>query len=329
MCAAGPSRWVIHCAGVNRGADIDVDAGNVEPARRLLGALRTLDRPTRVVYANTIHSRRRGTYGESKRQAAEILRQAPGGLSDVVLPNLFGEHCRPHYNSFVATFCSEVALGRAPAVVRDHEVPLLHAQGAAEILLNEVSATASRTVSPAGKPTRVPDVLRILREFDAVYRTGQVPDISSRFRVQLFNTYRSYLFPSCYPIRVPTQPDSRGALIECVRTGEAGGQAFVSSTMPGARRGEHVHLRKFERFLVVDGEAEISLRRLFTDEVVRFRVDGKLPVIVDMPTMWTHNISNVGARPVTTFFWVNELFSAADADTFPCPVEDGRAEAAA
>ena len=83
-------------------------------------------------------------------------------------------------------------------------------------------------------------------------------------------------------------------LVETVRSHGGTGQAFVSSTVPGAMRGDHWHLRKIERFMVVRGEAEIALRRLFHDDVVTFRVSGSEPGFVDMPTMWAHNIRNVG-----------------------------------
>jgi UDP-2-acetamido-2,6-beta-L-arabino-hexul-4-ose reductase len=168
-------------------------------------------------------------------------------------------------------------------------------------------------------------VLRLLRDFDAVYRTGELPELTDQFRVSLFNTYRSFLFPGRYPIAMTPRSDQRGTLVECVRTPAAGGQAFVSTTVAGAVRGEHLHLRKFERFLVIEGEAEIALRRLFTKEVVRFAVSGDRPSVVDMPTMWVHNLTNVGARPVTTFFWANEPFSPDDPDTFACGVDTAEA----
>lgn len=47
---------------------------------------------------------------------------------------------------------------------------------------------------------------------------------------------------------------------------------FYSSTNPGFTRGQHWHRRKVERFLVLRGQAEIRLRKLFTDEVVTFPV---------------------------------------------------------
>jgi UDP-2-acetamido-2,6-beta-L-arabino-hexul-4-ose reductase len=314
---------VVHCAGVNRGTDAEVAEGNLALAQTLARAVRRAERPVRVVYANSTHARAGTVYGTAKREAAAVLAAATPDFSNVVLPNLYGEHGRPHYNSFVATFCHEVAAGRSPTTVRDREIDLMHAQEAAGILLDEAAASGQRDVEAKAEAATVAEVLRMLTDAEAVYRRGELPDIADSFRARLFNTYRSHLFPARYPIGLPAHADARGVLVECVRTGYAGGQAFISSTRPGAVRGDHVHLRKFERFVVVDGEVRIALRRLFTDDVVRFQVNGERPVAVDMPTMWTHNLTNVGSRPATVFFWSNELYRPDDPDTFPNAVEHG------
>lgn len=313
---------VLHCAGTNRGTDREVTEGNLLAAHQLAEALQKAGHPVRVVYANSIHACGNTAYGIAKRKAGELLAgtsSGRAGLSDVRLPNLFGEHGRPHYNSFVATFCHEIAAGREVEVT-DREVPLLHVQDAADALIREASANGHRFVEPDAPPVRVSALLCLLKEFEQVYATGEIPDITGHLRSRLFNTYRSYLFPTRYPIAASPRTDARGTLIECVRASTTGGQSFASSTVPQAVRGEHVHLRKFERFTVLDGEAEISLRRLFSDEVVTFRVSGAEPVAVDMPTMWAHNLTNIGAKPLITFFWTNEVFQADDPDTFPCPV---------
>lgn len=310
---------ILHCAGVNRGADVTV--GNIGLASRVVEVVRHLRRPPRLVYANSVQASGDSEYGAAKRRASEILAGAAAAYSDVLLPNLFGEHGRPNYNSFVATFCADVAAGRMPQNVADRQIDLLSVQDAAQLLLTEAgTGTGLRTVQPPGTPVSVSLVLRLLREFDAVYRSGDLPELSDRFKTRLFNTYRSFLFPRRYPIVKPAHTDLRGTLVECVRAG-SGGQAFVSTTKPGVTRGNHFHLRKFERFMVVDGSAEIALRRMFTNEIVRFRVDGQSPGFVDIPTMWTHNITAVGDRPAVTFFWSNEQFDPADPDTFACSVE--------
>jgi UDP-2-acetamido-2,6-beta-L-arabino-hexul-4-ose reductase len=309
---------VVHCAGVSRGAA--VFQHNRDLADRLVSAIGRLSEPPGIVYANSVHTRGDGEYGAAKHRAGEILREATPNYCDVILPNLFGEHGRPRYNSFVSTFCAEVALGEHPVVSDDREIPLLAAQDAADRMIREAAGSGHRTVEPRGEPVTIAGVLALLHEFEAVYRTGELPDLSDRFRARLFSTYRSYLFPTRYPIPCVPHTDSRGTLIECARVA-TGGQAFVSSTQPGATRGEHVHLRKFERFLVIAGSAEIALRRLFTTEVIRFHVDGAKPALIDMPAMWAHRITAVGPTPVTTFFWCNERYETDDPDTFSCAVD--------
>jgi UDP-2-acetamido-2,6-beta-L-arabino-hexul-4-ose reductase len=42
-----------------------------------------------------------------------------------------------------------------------------------------------------------------------------------------------------------------------------------------------------------------------------------------MPTMWVHNITNVGDGELLTLFYANELYDPARADTHPEPVGPG------
>lgn len=314
---------VVHVAGVNRGDDTDVEQGNVRLARDLAAALPGASAGVRVVYADSIQAGNGTPYGTGKATAAEVLAHATaqvgGSMCDVLLPNLFGEHGRPAYNSFVATFVHEVLQDRAPAV-EDREITLLHAQGAAQALVEALGPQVGGRAEPAGTPTTVADVLVTLQRLDAVYRTGDMPALTTPLDRDLFNTLRAASFSERQPIRLTPRSDARGHLVEVVRAHGGEGQTFVSSTRPGVTRGEHFHLRKVERFVVVGGEARISLRRVFDRAVVSFDVDGTDPVAIDMPTGWAHNITNVGQGDLTTLFWTNELFDPAAPDTWPEPV---------
>lgn len=311
---------VIHVAGVNRAEDpADVEHGNVAIAEMLRAAL--ADRPVHVVYANSVQAEADNPYGRGKAKAADILRRCPGTLADVRLPNLFGEHGRPGYNSFVATFADAVAHGRRPTVTGDRQIALLHAQDAAEVLLQAAEKPTDAQWTPSGERHGISEVLELMETFHALYaKTGELPALSTRFRRDLFNTYRAALWPDAYPFHPRLNSDARGDLIEVFRSHGGTGQGYLSSTKPGQTRGEHYHLRKVERFVVFSGEAEIAVRRLFSDEVVRLRVSGARPSIVDMPTMWTHNIRNVGDSDVITAFWSDQLLDPADPDQYPLKV---------
>ena len=312
---------VIHIAGVNRGDDDEVVDDNVRLAEDVAAAVRETGRPVRVVYANSIQSGNGTAYGTGKERAAEVLRDLESSGSTVVdvrLPNIFGEHGRPRYNSFVATFVHAVAAGETPQV-SDRPVELLHAQGAAQCLIDGLTADAVR-LDPRGVTVGVAEVLDLLHGFRASYATGEFPDLSTPFRVQLFNCYRAALFPAHYPIALQPHTDARGTFVETVRSRGGEGQTSISTTVPGVTRGEHYHLEKIERFAVVSGRATIALRRMFTDEVVEFDVDGARPCAVDMPVGWAHNITNTGDDILLTQFWSHELFRPDAPDTFPHPV---------
>lgn len=314
---------VYHLAGVNRAAsDREVEEGNVELAEATVKAL--AGRPAHIVYADTIHADADTPYGRGKAAAGEILKRAEGTVADVCLPNLFGEHGRPAYNSFVATFCHEVAQGREPSISNDRPIPLMHAQAAAQALMRAGENSATYECQPETDTYLISDVLGMIRSFHACYGSGrgEVPDLSTPFAVDLFNTYRSYLFPERPVFHPVAHGDSRGVLVETVRTHGGAGQAYVSTTVPGATRGEHYHLRKVERFLVVKGEAVIKLRRLLHDDIVSFRVNGSEPGVIDMPTLWVHNIRNVGNEELITMFWSNQLLDATRPDQFQERVEN-------
>ncbi|WP_137293524.1 NAD-dependent epimerase/dehydratase family protein [Nocardioides dongxiaopingii] len=312
---------VLHVAGVNRAdTDDEVERGNVALAETVAGAVTASGRPVDVVLANSVQAELDNPYGRGKARAAETLgaavRGAGGRFADLLLPNLFGEHGRPGYNSFVATFAHEVAAGRAPQLSGDREIPLLHVQDAAAALVAAIG-TDTRTLVD-GEPIGIGEVLALLQEFHDLYATaGEVPDISTPVRRNLFNTYRAAAFPGMWPVFPQVHADDRGDLFETVRAHGGTGMAFMSTTHPGQKRGEHYHLHKVERFFVVKGEAEIQLRRLLHDDVVTFRLSGDTPSFVDMPTLWVHNIRNVGDTELVTMFWSDQLLDPAHPDQFP------------
>ena len=307
---------IIHVAGVNRGSPEEVEAGNVCLAQDLADAIRMADREIRVVYADTTQRGNGSPYGTGKLRAAEIFEEAEGvELIDVVLPNLFGEHGRPNYNSFVASFAHGVVFGEELSV-QDREVELLHVQSAAQTLIDGLDGGEAR-VRPRGTMTSVAHVLDVLREQWTLYRTGELPPLHDRLQRDLFNTLRAVDVDGHAPIPLTLRADQRGALVETVRAHMSEGQTFLSTTRPGVTRGQHYHLRKFERFVVVQGRARISLRRVLSDAVMDFDVDGAHPVAIDMPTGWAHNITNTGKQDLFTVFWTDELFDPNNPDTYP------------
>jgi UDP-2-acetamido-2,6-beta-L-arabino-hexul-4-ose reductase len=120
---------------------------------------------------------------------------------------------------------------------------------------------------------------------------------------------------SYFPKKFVQHSDNRGAFVEIARQGIPGQTSF-STTLPGITRGNHFHTRKIERFAVIKGKALIQLRRIGTDEVLEFYLDGDDSAYVDMPIWYTHNIKNIGEDTLYTIFWINEAFDVNNPDTY-------------
>lgn len=308
---------LIHIAGINRADDDEIREGNLSFARQLVDTLLSIENPPKViVYANSTQAGNGSVYGEAKLAAGEILREAAEKIDaefvDVRLPNLFGEHGRPFYNAVTATFCHLLVGGETPTVQDDKQLTLLHAQDAADLLIGNCEVERQENLE---QKETVSGLLARLQDLDRVYRCGEMPDISNPFARNLFNTYRSYMFESRPQIPLVKHADTRGSFSEIIRTHGGTGQTSFSTTVPGVLRGGHYHRRKVERFLVLSGKARISLRKMFTDEVKHFDVDGEQPIAIDMPTLWTHSIENTGSEVLLTNFWTDDHFDPNNPDT--------------
>lgn len=310
---------VIHIAGINRASEQEILDGNTLFAEQLSTAIRQVDIPPKVIaFANSSQVGNGSVYAVAKERAAGILAAVAEELGitfvDLRLPNLFGEHGRPFYNAVTATFCHLLSEGGKPEVQNDKDLTLLHAQDAADVLLHAVD---SSDVFENATVQSVSGLLLKLEAFDSLYRRGEIPDVSSKFERDLFNTYRSYTIESLTPIALSRHADSRGSFFETIRVHGGTGQTSFSTTVPGVTRGDHFHRRKIERFTVLSGSARISLRKVFSDKVLTFDIVGDKPCSVDMPTMWSHNITNTGTETLYTMFWSNDLFDPTAPDTIP------------
>lgn len=314
---------VFHLAGANT-HDVDDAQENVALAEALGAAIGEQADAPRVVYSNSAHVERDTPYGHAKQEALTRLRswaaRSGGTVADVVLPNLFGEQGRPDYNSAVANFCHAVVRREPVEVNQAGCTELLHAQDAAAALVRNADAGGPEHERVRGEVIEVPALYeRISRLYEVYAGSQRVPPLPTRLDVRLFNQVRDAMFPEAYPVALDLHTDARGSFFEAVRAAGRGQTSF-STTAPGVTRGDHWHFDKVERFLVLQGDAIIRIRRMFDDAVHSFEVSGDRPAFVDMPTLHTHSITNVGADDLLTMFWSNDHFDPEAPDTLPEPV---------
>lgn len=306
---------ILHFAGVNRGSNEKIEAANPAIAERLVEICCKTGASPHIVYANSTHALSDTPYGRSKRRAGEIFAAGPGPYTDLILPHIFGEGARPFYNNVTATLISQILSGDEPEINPDGKVSLLHAGAAAQTAIDCIVSEVKGRIEPKSTPMGVPELWELLKAIHAGYQANVYPDLSEPFKRDLFNTYRSATYPDGWPRPLKLNTDQRGTLFEAVKGG-GGGQTFLSTTKPGVSRGDHFHLGKIERFLVIQGEAVIRMRKVLSDQVWEYRVSGEEPAAVDMPTLHTHSIENIGDTELFTLFWTHEQFDPANPDTF-------------
>lgn len=311
---------IVHLAAMNRcESDEVLYDTNIRLCRSLVEAMEAEHAAPHVMFSSSTQEERDNAYGRSKREGREMLErwaEKNGAVfTGLVVPNVYGEFARPGYNTFIATFAHRLIAGQEPVVMVDSEVKLIYVASLCRFILSQFGERGVRRVEvPWDMERKVSDILEIFRSFKHLYyEQGIIPELKGGDEVNLFNTFRSYITPRS--IESVQHVDARGVFVETVKTA-IGGQISFSTTVPGITRGNHYHTRKIERFTVIKGRALIQLRKIGSDEVFEFEIDGSRPAAVDMPVWYTHNIKNIGNDELCTQFWINEWYDPADSDTY-------------
>lgn len=320
---------IVHLAAMNRHPDPQVIyETNLLLVKQLISALEAEKVAPHLLFSSSTQEERDNEYGKSKREGRELLEQwaSQNGASftGMVVPNVYGPFGRPNYNSFIATFCHKLTHGETPQVLQDSDVNLIYVGSLCDHILSKIrevknsdAPVIERDLVPYDFEKKVTDILALFENFKALYfDQGFIPELKDINEVNLFNTFRCYIdHASRYPVKLVQHADPRGVFVETIKLG-VGGQVSFSTTVPGITRGNHYHTRKIERFTVIKGKARIQLRKIGTDEVMDFYLDGNEPSYVDMPIWYSHNITNIGEDELYTQFWINEWYNPADGDTY-------------
>ena len=340
----GRADFVYHLAGVNRPQhNEEFMAGNYGFSSTLLETLKQVGNRCPVVLSSSIQATLIGRYGKSdygrSKLAGEELFFAYGeetGAPVLVyrFPNLFGKWCRPNYNSVVATFCHNLAHD-LPIQVNDPstQLELLYIDDLIEEMLDALEGHPHRCdydgltpiSSESGKYCYVPtthqvtlgEIVELLESFKAQPQTLVLPEIPpDSFAKKLYSTYLSYLpkEKAAFPLKMNV--DDRGSFTELLKTQNCG-QVSVNISKPGITKGQHWHNSKWEFFMVVSGHGLIQERKIGSEEILEFEVDGDHIQAVQMLPGYTHNIINLSdTENLVTVMWANEQFDPSHPDTF-------------
>jgi UDP-2-acetamido-2,6-beta-L-arabino-hexul-4-ose reductase len=321
---------IVHLAAVNRHPKPDeLYSINIGLVQKLTTALKNENAASpHIIFSSSIQESLDNPYGKSKREGRRLLedwaKENNASFTGLVIPNVYGPFGLPNYNSFVATFCHKLVNGEEPVIITDSEVSLIYVSSLCKHIIDDIGQ-AYEADSPAIQEKHIPhdftksvsDMLRLFIRFKEQYfAQGIIPVLSGINDINLFNTFRSCIdLEKYFPFRLKQNADIRGTFVETIKLG-SGGQVSFSTTKPGITRGNHYHTRKIERFTVIKGQARIQLRKIGTNKIYEFFLDGSDPAYVDMPVWYTHNITNIGTGDLYTQFWINEWYDETSPDTY-------------
>jgi len=314
---------IVHLAALNRHKDPqEIYNVNIHLVKSLIDVLESNNLKPHIIMSSSTQEKRDNPYGKSKKEGRRLLsnwaKKNNTQFTGLIIPNVFGPSGKPFYNSVVSTFAYQLTHDQSPHIDIDANLRLIYINNLIKIIYNHIIDKTDKHALLLNYDVeiKVSEILKRLQMYhETYYIQKQFPNLDDPFDVDLFNTYRSYIDFSFFPVKCNIHGDDRGVFAELIKT-RIPGQTSYSTTKPGITRGNHFHVRKIERFVVIKGEAEIKLRRIGTDEVFTYHLSGKEPSFVDMPVWYTHNITNIGEKELLTIFWVNEFFNPDDPDTF-------------
>ena len=313
---------IVHLAAMNRHTDLQVIYDtNVHLVTQLIAACEKKNVSPHILFSSSTQEKSDNPYGKSKLLGRELLenwaQKSGAKVAGLVIPNVFGPFGKPFYNSVVATFCHQLTHGASPTINVDGNLKLIYVNELIEAIYKAIieGATGKILINHT-KEIKVSEILAFLNDYKFDYlEKGIFPSLEQDFEKALFNTFRCYIPNNHYPFYLKKNTDNRGTFVEIARANTSG-QFSYSTTHIGITRGNHFHTRKAERFAVIQGKALIQLRKIDSDEIIDYYLDGEMPSFVDMPIWYTHNIKNIGEEDLITLFWINEPYNQEDPDTF-------------
>lgn len=315
--------FVMHLAGINRPKDpAEFFQGNAGLTQQLIQLLQAQKRSIPLLLSSSIQAAQNNDYGASKKQAEDLVFQYGRDTGSPVfvfrLENAFGKWSRPNYNSVVSTFCYNTAHG-IPLSIRDRsaEVAFVYVDDIMDAFIRCLDQPGSMEylhVKPV-YPVTLGQLADTVQSFAEDRRDLMIADMKDDFTRKLYATYLSYLPTDGFSSPLHPHADQRGSFTELFHTPDRG-QFSVNVIRPGIVKGNHWHHTKNEKFVVVSGECVIRFRKVEETEVYTYHVSAEQPVVVDIPTGYTHNIENTGTQDAVVVMWASEIFDPEHPDTF-------------
>ena len=311
---------IYHLAGMNRGSDSEIERVNVSGVNNLAETAEELgDRHIIFVSSNVIERRPDSAYARSKLAGEERLAKLAGvkGCKATILrlANVYGPGGLPFYNSVVATFCWYAAQGRGG------EIPM-HGDGSQETDYVPVDEVVKALLGARKQREALTKQDVKGKTFSVKGLAETICDPAKRQKYPTLQTeydfYAGATLPEQKGVRgYPLHSNPTGSFQELLHNDEAVfGQLSLCAIAAQATRGGHHHLHKEEWFCVLKGRMALDFYNPDGTYRLTQLLEGERRRFMHIPPPYPHVVRNIGADEVQFIIMCNEVFDAANPDTY-------------
>jgi len=189
---------IIHAAAINRGSDEEIITGGVVATYNLVSVIKKIRGKPKLIFLSSTQAETDTVYGLSKKLTEILLKSFSERYKIPVtvfrITNVFGEGCRPFYNSAVATFCYQAARNKKLTVTNGkRKVSFIYVKDLVKIILNEVFVKRKNHFYFKRVATNniitVEKLARLIKSFDKIKAPQK---LKAKFYKDLYRTYLSY-----------------------------------------------------------------------------------------------------------------------------------------
>jgi len=197
------SDFIYHTAGEVRStsSDDEFKSSNVTLIKNIVDLLQKYSKKTPILLVSSIHAElQKNEYGKTKRES-ELLVQKYANDSKATcfiyrLPHVFGEGCKPNYNSVVSTWIYN-SINNFEINVFDNSIEMhyVYVQDVVSEFVEKLQSETSELYITPKKiyDTTLGELVKYLTEFNHNINKKEYKIKENEFKEKLFRTYKDYL----------------------------------------------------------------------------------------------------------------------------------------
>ncbi|HMM00288.1 MAG TPA: NAD-dependent epimerase/dehydratase family protein [Bacilli bacterium] len=320
------SDFIFLLAGVNRPEQGNF-SDNKTFAESVVKALKQTSMRIPLLFASSlqaddIHSE----YGKSKKEAEDVLKSffEMSGYPIYILrlPNIFGKWAKINHHSVVATFSDCIIREIKPPFINKQEVKTyLYIDDLIDLFMeyseNKHRDELGKTSSiEKGVPLTADELFSRLENIYKMYKLNTlIGDYSNHFDVSLLATLLSYIPFAMWEHSIQTHSDNRGSFMELVKA-PIGGQFALNVVNPYQTKGNHYHMSKWERFIILKGKGRIEVKNVINNAFFSFNLDESKKQMIDIMPGFSHRLINDSSSPLMVLIYASRLYDESNLDTY-------------